>query len=174
MKPFNTNLGGLQQYGHPLPLFLFATVIKKEHSELNTNIIFRNVNLREEIIDKYFKEKRESLIKLWNKTIYDTKHIYNKIERLENINQNELDTICNFYKNLRIPNQDRVEVIIKYIFSMLKNSKLSFSYPVQDFVLSYLPYFYNDNDVRNIRYVLCDNEKMKSPATSLRNSHLKM
>ena len=156
-------------------LKLFATVYNTNSSEMNTIIIFKDEKIREKIIDKYFKGKRDNIIVKWNENSRKVKSIVKKIQYFDKISQQELDYTCNYLGRLRTNNEDTINIMMRFIFGRMRDSDLKFSSHVQEFVLSYLPFFYNENEIKDVRYVLCDRyeqDRKNNPGVSSANQSI--
>ena len=153
-------------------LKLFATIYNKDSSEMNTNVVFKNESIREKIIEIYFKNKRDAIIKKWNDNSKKTKDIMKKIKNNETISQDELNYISSFITRLRTSNTND---LMKYIFGKMRRTNLKFSYQVQDLVLSFIRYFYGEEELKGVRYTICDkfgDTEIKSPGVSSSNKNI--
>ncbi len=135
-----------------------ARIYRENSIEVNTNVVLKNEKYRNLIIDKYLKDRKQSLNMDYNfqKNNAILKNIFEKMERNYTITQQEVDFAAEFIAKSRNKNLEENKIFLKYVFGQMKNTDLKFSCRIQDAVLSYLPFYYSNNLVSNTRYTLCD------------------
>lgn len=145
-------------------------IYENDNSELNTNIVFKDETIKNEILNKYaFSVKNtleEQIINNNNKCML----IIKKIALGEDLSQLELDYVCSYISRLRSP-LNEYDILLKFIFGKMRETNLKFSYQVQYLVLSYIPYFYGAN-LENVRYVIGNknnNKMLNGPGLSYSN-----
>lgn len=141
--------------------------------ELNTNVVLRDNKLRQQIIDKYLPKYKEILEEKSKKDNDKCDKIIQKIEKNISVTQSEFDYACEYLAKLRFPQLKEYEILLKYIFGEMKNTNLKLSYQAQDFILTYVPYFYDDGYAKDVRVVLGTSDRkreIKGPAHSAGSS----
>ena len=139
----------------------FTEIYRVNKMELNTNVLFKDGDIRNKILKKFYPEQEYVFQKNYE--------IYNRncdliIEKMKNnlkINSNELNYVCEYLAKLRAPEIEENKIIMKYIFSNIENKAIEFTPQVKDFILSYLPYFYKEANVKNVRMVLGDSDNKR-------------
>ena len=145
----------------------FCTIYTKSSMELNTNIVFRNPEIRKKITDTHLRRYKDRLTQSSHRDNDQCKTIIDKIQQGMTITQQELDFVCEYIAKYRLPRFNENEILLNFIFGRMKDTNLRFSYQVQDLILSYIPRFYPG--LNNVRIVLADtvqNKKQNGPAFS--------
>jgi len=144
-------------------------IFKSDPTEFTTNIVFQNEELKEKILNRFYANSKEYYLKIEDNISSNFSDIINKIQNREEIYQNEIDYICSFLAKYKFNVEGVCEVVLKYIFGDMRTTDLKFSYPVQEFVLSRLPFEYKSYPIKDCRIDIATHasyEAVKGPGVS--------
>lgn len=128
-----------------------GNIAKSDPTEYITNIVFHDDEIKEKIFEKYFTDQVPLLKKSEENTASRFKYIFDKIEKEEDVTQEEIDFVSSFLARMKFDIDDASNLLLKYIFGKMRNTELNFSYPVQEFVLSRLPFIYSTYSLAGCR-----------------------
>lgn len=134
---------------------------QEDPTEYITNIVFHNEEIKDKIFEIYFKKSIQVLNKIENNTSSRFEQIFNRIVNGEEIAQNEIDFVSSFLACMKFDVDAASDELLKYIFGPMRNTNLKFSQPVQEFVLSRLPFIYSSYKLDGCRIDVATHSKLK-------------
>lgn len=147
----------------------FTANNKDFYLELNTNVVFRNPNIRKMIFSKFLSNNaitsNENLISTNNKII---SRIVTRLKKREIVSQNELDFIGDYIYTSRDFSNDIAETFVEYMFNEIENnSTIKPSVPIMGAITSYFTQCYTKDDrVKNSRTFISDFDRWTKPNTA--------
>ena len=140
----------------------FSIGNKDYYLEFNTNIVFRNPNIRQMIFNKFLSTNNiinnEKLISNNNNII---NQIITRLKKREKVSQNELDFIGDYIYTSRDFSNDIAETFVEYMFNEIENNPtIKQSVPIMGAITSYFTQCYTKDDrVKNSRMFISDFER---------------
>ena len=147
---------------------------KDFYLELNTNVVFRNKNVREMIFKKYLSNNsivnNEKLISNNDKII---SQIVTRLEKRELVSQIELDIVGDYIYTSRDFSNNIAKTFVEYMFNEIKNNpNIRPTVPIMGAITSYFTQCYTKDDrVKNSRMFISDFDSKKEMHKNTNPAH---